>query len=220
MRVRRTAGVVAVTLWAAAGVAGPAAAETVISTLADENGTFPEFGCPDTGAYGQTVTVPAGESSLESFSFRMNLPAGVVFRGVVMAWDGDSASGPVLFESGPRSTAGSGMETVTFTTGGVPVVEGQVYVLFAQADCILTPNNTVGFWGSVNPPGAYDDGSIAFQNNGGDFSQVTGVWDFVVIEEDFAFEAVFGLPAPEPPAPPPAPEAAPIALELVPTFTG
>ena len=218
MRVRQIAGVVAVALLAAAGVAGPAAAETVISTLADENNTFAPFGCPDTGAYGQTVTVPAGESSLESFSFRMNLPAGQVFRGVVMAWDGDSATAPVLFESAPRSTAGTGMETVTFTTGGVPVVEGQLYVLFAQADCTLTPGGTpTGFWGSV-VPGTYDDGNTVFQNNGGDFSQVTGVWEGNVTEEDFAFEAVFGLPAPEPPAPPPAP--APAAIELEPTFTG
>ena len=223
MRVRLTAGVVAVALLAAAGVAGSAAAETIISTLPEENATQRPFGCDDTGAYGQIVTVPVGESSLDSFSFRMDIPAGVVFRGVVMAWDGDSAADPVLFESAPRSTAGAGMETVTFITGGVPVVEGDEYLIFAQADCTVTPPGTGGPWGTVQP-GTYDGGTAVFQNNGGDFSQVTQpTWNLP--ERDLAFEAGFGLPEPpEPPAPPPPtpeePTAAPIAVELVPTFTG
>jgi hypothetical protein len=222
MRVRRTAGVVAVALLAAAGVAGPAAGETVISTLADENNTIAPFGCPETPAYGQVITVPAGATSLDVFTFRMDIPAAVVFRGEVFAWNGTMATGPELFRSAPRSTAGTGMETVTFATGGVPVVVGDEYIVFAAADCTATPNNTDGPWGTVEP-GTYADGSFSFQNNLGDESQWTTVPWNQFTDTDLAFEVIFDVPPPPPTPPPPAPEeptATPIAIELVPTFTG
>jgi hypothetical protein len=197
MGVRRAiAGPVAVLMAVMVMTASVGAAQT-ITTLPDENDTRRPFGCPNTGAYGQVITVPAGENTLSSFSFRMNLPAAEVFRGMVFAWDGTTptATGSALFTSGPTSTAGAGMETVTFTTSGVAVVAGQQYVLLAQADCTATPADTNGLLGTVEP-GTYAGGDFVFQQNGGDATQLTtGVWETFLAPVDLAFEAVFGAEA-------------------------
>jgi len=198
-----------------------------ISTLADENNVASSFGDDASATYGQTVTVPAVDVPpgvpvvLTSFTFRMDLPAGLIFRGFVYAWDGTKATGPELFQSEPVQTAGSGMETVTFTTPEIPVVVGQEYVLFASItlDVAADVGEGNGPWGIVTPS-TYADGSFVFLDNDGDASQWTTVdWnEFIFITADAAFSAVFGGATPPPPPPTPDPVATPVAV--VPTFTG
>jgi hypothetical protein len=187
----------------AAGVVGVAAAgvsPVVISTLADENNVASSFGDDATATYGQTVTAPAVAAPagtpvvLTSFSFRMNLPAGLILRGFVYAWDGTKATGPELFQSAPMHTNGSGMETITFTTPEVPVVVGLQYVIFASIslDFAADIGQGNGPWGLVTPS-TYPDGSFVFLSNAGDSSQWTTTdWNqFIFVTADAAFSAAF-----------------------------
>jgi hypothetical protein len=224
---------VVVAVLISAGVAGIAAAgvsPVVISTLADENQLAFNFGDDATATYGQTVTAPAVAAPpgtpvvLTSFSFRMDLPAGLVFRGFVYAWDGAKATGPELFQSAPVHTAGSGMETITFTTPEIPVVVGQEYVLFASIslDFAADIGEGQGPWGIVSPS-TYPDGSFVFLSNAGDASQWTTTdWtQFVFITADAAFSAVFDAATTPPTTTTPtttAPAATPVPV--APTFTG
>ena len=107
--------------------AGAASADTTIDTMPQWNGQdyIFSFGWENTATYGQVVTAPADSAGLDSFTFMMDVPKEVVFRGEVYAGDGEKANGPNLYESAPRTTAGSGWEEVTFDTSGVRVIPGQ-----------------------------------------------------------------------------------------------
>jgi hypothetical protein len=121
-------------------IAAPTAqARTVIDTTDSWNGTKAlfTFGRPEAATYGQVVTVPAGDTVLDSFTFYMReLPftaTTMTFRGEVYAWDGSKATGPALWESAPRSlTHTSTFQEITFPTGGVTLARGRQYVLFAS----------------------------------------------------------------------------------------
>src|SRR5206468_2937367 len=110
--------------------------------------------------YGQTVTVPASAQILKGFTFEMNLPASVVFRGEVYAWNGSMASGASLFESTSQSTSGSGFQAITFTLpgGGVPLTSGGQYVLFASIS--KDPASGVGTWGYSQLSNPYSGGDF------------------------------------------------------------
>src|SRR6202008_2048666 len=91
--------------------ASGAQAET-IETVPEWNGSefVQPFGSPETETYGQTVTAPTSGTTLDSFTFYMEEPTGLLFRGFVYAWDEAThrAIGPKLYESGDRHTNGSG----------------------------------------------------------------------------------------------------------------
>ena len=98
------------------------------------NATSGPFGQPTTQTFGQTITAPLTDTVLNSFSIVMaSVPATVVFRGEVYAWNGTRVTGAALYESGPTSTAAALPETVTFNTGGITLTPGAQYVLFATA---------------------------------------------------------------------------------------
>ncbi len=87
-----------------------------------------------TKTFGQTITVPLADTTLNSFSVVMaSVPATVVFRGEVYAWDGTKVTGANLYESAPMSTADANPQTITFNTGGITLTAGAQYVLFATA---------------------------------------------------------------------------------------
>ena len=67
-----------------------ATAGTMIDTTSSWDGSnfIGGFGYPNTATYGQTVTTPNGDTVLDSFSFEMDLPANLLFRGEVYAWNG------------------------------------------------------------------------------------------------------------------------------------
>ena len=132
------------------------------------------FGVPDTATYGEVVTAPAGTPTLSNFTFEMDLSPATIFRGEVYAWDGEKAVGSALWEGSPTHTAVATYAPVTFATGGVSLVGGQKYVLFATVSKDYGAlDATTGVWGihNVGAP-ALDDGFV-FSNNGSDFSSLT-----------------------------------------------
>jgi hypothetical protein len=215
-----TSMVVAALVTAGAGsLAVAAGSPVVISTLADENSIASNFGDDAASTYGQTVTAPevAAPGSpvvLTSFTFRMDLPAGLVFRGFVYAWDGTKATGPELFQSPAVHTSGAGMESVTFATPEIPVVAGQQYVIFASIalDLAIDVGKGQGPWG-IASPSTYADGTFVYLGTGTDSSQWTTTdWSqFIFVTADAAFSATFDSPTV-------APSAAPV--EVTPRFTG
>jgi hypothetical protein len=177
--------------------ANAAVALTTIDTITgwDGTSTVSSFGIANTATYGQVVTAPPGETSLTSFSFEMNLPSTVAFRGEVYAWDSVNgrATGPSLYESAPTQTAGAGFQIVTFNMA-VPVTPGQQYVIFASNSKDQAGHSGAGSWGQVGGS-PYAGGGFVFINNGPDPTQwTTGAWteNFLGAGGDLAFRAVFG----------------------------
>lgn len=167
----------------------PAWAHTVLDTITTWNGTtyVQSFGVSNTATYGQVITVPATDTVLKDFSFEMNLPSTVIFRGEVYAWDGTKATGPSLYESAPAHTSGSGnFELITFTIpNGVALKAGQQYVIFASTSKDQATGSGTGSWGRIaSGTGFY------YINNGSDSSQWTAsAW--TNYGSDLAYRATF-----------------------------
>ena len=180
---------------------GPLSAVTIDTVALWDGSSFIEsFGIPDTQTYGQTVTVPLGLPVLQSFSFEMQLPTTLAFRGEVYAWDGTRAAGPNLFESGVTSTTdGSVFQLITFNTGGVTLVPGGVYVLFASSSRDNSGHSGGGMWGVTQFDDTYAGGTAVYINNGSDTTPWT-LEDWAGVPGDLAFQATFvsGSGVPEP----------------------
>jgi hypothetical protein len=153
-----------------------------------------QFGCPNTTTYGQVITVPAGKTLLNKFTFAWDNYQGagsMVVRGEVYAWDGSKATGAALFQSGTRKIAfGDALfHKEVFKPAGKAVTPGAQYVIFASIDKDFEKcfgDYTLG-WASVDD-GTYLDGTFVYQNNGGDESQWTSTaWNTFGI--DLAFKA-------------------------------
>jgi hypothetical protein len=201
------AGALAVT-FAFAGTAAAAptreAPGTVLSHRATINthrewdglGAIAGFGNPNSGTFGQTITIPAGKTTLRRFNFYLGNFAGtrgtMVMRAEVYAWNGREATGPALWESAPRTIAygDDRFHKEPFHTGGVPVNAGEQYVVFGSVSKDFdkcTPGYLLQ-WGYVNGP-TYPDGSFVFLNNGGDPSQWRTV-PWTVYDYDLALKVV------------------------------
>lgn len=179
---------------AVAATTAPAA--TLINTMPAWNGTqfISTFGVPNTQTYGQVVVVPAGETSLTSFSFVINdQGTALTMLGEVYAWNGSNmATGAALFESAPVTTGGvNAFQTFTFTIpGGVAVTAGQQLILFATTSK-SAQTNSGSRWGAIVDNSAYPGGQFYFQNNGTSTATWTSVaWN--TITYDLAFTAGFG----------------------------
>ena len=218
------AGALVIALIAALIAAGPASADTTIDTTpswaAGEQAN--SFGKPNTSTYGQVVTAPAGENQLTSFTFFMQLPTSVTFRGAVYAWDlaTNRATGPSLYESAPRQTTDDTVfQEITFNTGGIAVTPGQQYVLFASVskDFEGQPDGS-GPWGHTVED-SYAGGRFVFLNNQTDESQWTSTAWTILSNQDLAFRATFGVAPTTAPLPPaataPTPAAAPTPVVTV-----
>jgi hypothetical protein len=181
--------------------AGAALADTVIDTTPQADEPICCFGHPDTATYGQLITAPADDTQLDSFTFFMNITGTVVVRGEVYAWDGEKATGPNLYESAPRTVSNtSGYEEVTFDTGGVQLVPGQQYVLFATISKDYESSDSSGDWQAVWSGNPYPGGHFVYMNNGADFDQLfTNPWDQSFSNLDLAFKAVFSTSASDSP---------------------
>jgi hypothetical protein len=190
------------------GTAGVALAETTIDTIPqpipEQQARIGPFGHPNAATIGQVITAPANDTRLDSFTFLLDLPSTVIFRGEVYAWDGQKATGPNLFESAPRSTSGSNdWEEITFNTGGVELVPGQRYILFATISKDYADNVGRGYWARTD---AYADGRYHFMSNGSDFDQLfRDSWmpsESDPFPTDTAFRAVFSTEPPLDTTPP------------------
>ncbi|MCX6628319.1 MAG: hypothetical protein NTW28_11905 [Candidatus Solibacter sp.] len=192
----------------------PALAQGPINTIPVWNGTtfISSFGVTNTATYGETITVSAGASALNSFAFEIgNCSASVTFRGAIYAWDGTKATGASLFESATTSVApGSTYTLVTFNTGGLVLPAG-TYVLLASTsrDQSGAPSSSCR-WGSVGNNTAYAGGTFVYLNNGPNPSEwTTNTWS--TIAQDLAFQ-VDGLVLPSSTPAQAAPAASTISL--------
>ena len=184
----------------------------------DSIGAFGHGGA--TMTYGQTFTVPDGPAVLESFSLEMNLPATAVFQVVVQAWDdaNGSATGPVLFVTGPMSTAGAGMETLTFTPD-VDVAPG-MYVIYATTAYDPAAGTGTGSWAGdqTNP---YADGQFVYDHVTSSPDDLTSPWDGLAThaQYDLGFTVVYAAPVVPPVVPPVTPPPATPVI-VAPAYTG
>jgi Ca2+-binding RTX toxin-like protein len=176
-------------------ISGVALADTIIDTTQlSEDRIFP-FGKPNTATYGQVITAPTNDTQLDSFTFLMDQPDTVIFRGEVYAWDGEKATGPNLYESEPRTTSGSNsLEEITFNTGGIQLVPGREYVLFATISKDYEASSGQGSWGWVPDDNAYAGGKFVYMNNGSNFDQLFAR-SWLVFGGDLAFKAAFSDPS-------------------------
>ncbi|HEY6279977.1 MAG TPA: hypothetical protein VIX86_27105 [Streptosporangiaceae bacterium] len=171
-----------------------------------------------TATYGQTVTVPATDPVLDSFTFYVQLPTNLIFRGEVYAWNpatgnqanntSGNATGPALYKSSKMHTtsynSGFGpFEPITFNIpDGIPLTAGAQYVLFFTISKDYAADApTAGIPGFVGytATDTYSGGDWVFINNGGDTSQWTTVpWSNQVGlgADDLAFKATFSRPLP------------------------
>jgi len=180
-----------------------------------------------TQTFGQVITTPQFETSLESFTFFFNdrnvtpYLGPVNFGGYVMAWDGTKATGPILFDSGlivSTNNHGTGLtsgqdraadyERFDFNTGGIRFSAGSQIVAFIstsnfydgslrQADVPWIPSGLH----NESTPKAYPDGYAVWQNNGADFSSLTTQTWGAEPTADLMFTASFSVtavPEPEP----------------------
>ncbi|HSC19246.1 MAG TPA: hypothetical protein VLC74_10060 [Rhizomicrobium sp.] len=184
---------------AVAALGSSAAFAAHINTLKSWDGSsyVQPFGCPDTTTYGQVITVPKGETTLNKFTFEWkNLGTGsFIARGEVYAWNGTMATGSSLWESKAKTFSFSDglFHKVTFKPGAVPVTAGQQYVVFVSIDkdyeqC--TNSYEVG-WGYL-PSGPYTGGDFVYQNNEGNEGNWTTVPWSVFTGSDLATKMAFG----------------------------
>jgi hypothetical protein len=186
--------------------AAPGAQAVLIDTRPAANNAINSFGEPATATFGQTVTVPLLDTVLDSFSFRLNdsvNPDTVDFAAYVMAWNGTRATGPILYQSGMKTTTNNGglggFEEFTFSTGGLPVTAGAKYVLFLSASSFFDSSvGTATMQDSTTNP--YSGGDFVADNNGSNLASLTAhAWSFNPGPGiDAAFTASFSAPGPIP----------------------
>jgi hypothetical protein len=156
------------------------------------------FGGSATPTYGQTITVPAGESSLANFSFSLSQGNGLVVRGQVYQWDATARRplGAALFTSAPITLvqpSSTAFQTVTITTGGTPVVAGSQYVLLLTTLLDAQTGGTSARWAWTSAS-VYAGGYAAYSNSG-TLATMQSTWDGHRTTNDYIFTAAFG-PAP------------------------
>jgi hypothetical protein len=184
MRAAATVSAVAIAFVAFGSNAATAStAAATINTFPSWNGSdiAQPFGCPDTTTYGETITVPAGKTHLNKFTFTWrSLSSGTMLvRAEVYAWNGSMATGSSLFQK-KRTISFQDqlfhLETFKSRTG-ISVTAGAQYVLFASIDKDYEKcqNSYELGWGlpfSIDP---YPGGEFVYQNNNGNEANWTTV---------------------------------------------
>jgi hypothetical protein len=178
----------------AVAVPQPAFADTTIDITGLQDRQWGQFGY-EVPTFGETVTVPAGETTLTSFVFEIEAPSTRIFRGEVYAWDAahQRPTGNPLWESAQTHTGGNGWEEVTFEPG-VAVTPGQQVVLFVtiSRDYEANSPDDAAYIGGV-ADNVYPGGTEVTVLDGGDEGKWTTVaWTQYISE--LAFRAQFGKP--------------------------
>jgi hypothetical protein len=130
--------VIASIAFATLGAINTAQAITTIDTTPGDSFQGP-FGEPQSPFFGQTITVPENDNVLTDFTFFVegfNDPGSVDFVAIVSEWDSANfrPQESILFQSETQSTTkGGGLETFTFSTGGLTLNPNQQYVLYLKA---------------------------------------------------------------------------------------
>jgi hypothetical protein len=162
--------------------------------------TYGPFGEGGLATIGETVTVPAGDESLHSFTIYLNVTDDLHFRAFVYRWDvpAQEARGTALYESEDLETEGDGMEPVTIDTGSIPVIPGEQYVLFfsiSHDEGVDSENLWEGPMGATDGS-PYSEGEIVSENNGYSTAQWTTAEWTAEPDSDLAFEASFSPAGP------------------------
>ncbi|HEY7171611.1 MAG TPA: PEP-CTERM sorting domain-containing protein [Vicinamibacterales bacterium] len=196
-----TSGIWLACAWLLVGGSSAAADPIVIDTigaggLSDE--LVGNFGEPNAATAGQTFIAPAAR--LDSFTFYLfhDIDTGPArFRGYVTAWDGEKATGPLLYKSGERTvTTPLTAVPATFDTQGVGLIPGQSYIAFLSASGLF--DGVDDFTGQFLQGDSYAGGGAFALPNGNDFSQIfTTPWHGGLHPLDVAFRAQFAA-TPEP----------------------
>ncbi len=185
---------------------GAAQAQTTISTLSAWNGstaatTFGEPASIAADAYGQTFTVPAGVPLLTDFKLVLGYNYGnsLSFTAYLMAWDGEEATGPVLYQSSPLATdpTAQGLSTLDFPVNSVTLTPGSTYVFFVLAAPGSGGPATAAF-AVTGDSTSYAGGNFVYTQTGGDTANLSQPWQqagTVGTLGDSAFSATFAAPA-------------------------
>jgi hypothetical protein len=150
------------------------------------------WGPAQVAAYGQTFTVPAGDSVLVEYSFSLqSLNGQFPFVSQVYAWTGSNVTGPSLFTSAVLlSPVPSDFMTYVFHPS-IPVTAGQQYIAF-----VTNQPDGIPFGGPPDTGG----GMFANQDNlyaGGQFvwtlgsNPAIGPWSLSLSTDDAVFHATF-----------------------------
>lgn len=204
MIIRRAVVAAGVATLAITAVAGPATAGSIdgdtatIDTYTGWDGVsylYP-FGYPDTSTYGQVITVPAGKTTIDNFTFYLAADAGtgtLTVRGEVYGWDGTKAT-TKIFQSKAKSVdidaSDPAYYPVKIKSKHKAVTAGQQIVLFLtiSKDWEENPSGVAARWAENYAdvlPGAY----TVYINDGGDESQWTTASWSQIPDWDFAMKA-------------------------------
>lgn len=179
-------------------------ASTIDISDGDANAGAGSWG-PGTASYGQTFTVPAGESLLNNYTFKiLSMNDTFPFVSQVYAWNGYAIVGPELYTSDVviSPTPSAGYYTPYSFNPSIPVVAGQQYIAIVtnSPDGVSIGGPTDGTVGGMmllagNNP--YAGGYFGFS---GDLNPVTSHWNTISFY-DAMFRAEFSAvpePVPEP----------------------
>ena len=163
----------------AACTAFGATASGSIDTTAAWNGTKVRgpFGEPNSGTFGQAITMDALGGSLQSFTFWMTA-LDLNIRAYVFEWNGESAVGAPLF-SGPVFNIGgsfAGIQPVTVNTGGIALAPNKRFVLALSSSGLQVGNFNTNSWANLTT-NAYSGGEFVFHNSGNDLASLQTPWD-------------------------------------------
>lgn len=180
------------------------------------------FGEGSSDTYGQTFTVIGADTVLDEFSFwvddRVDINAPIDFSAYIMEWhdstgitDPRHPVGSILYSSAARTTTNNagagGMERVTFSTGGVQLIENTKYVAFISSSLFWDGINSSGNVGSIGnccdgsgSGNVYAGGEFVVVSNGKYFMPYITETGWNTYPQDLAFSASFSNPVPLPSA--------------------
>jgi len=174
--------------------------DTTSNTPWGSVGTWGEGGT-SSETIGQTFAVGT-DNRLDYFTFfvadSLN-PDYIDFAAYVMEWNGDRATGPILFQTSALTTTNNGgnngWEAFTIDTGGLNLTQGQEYVAFFSTSQLF--DGEIGWGWAAYAGESYTDGTFVYIDNGSDFSQLTTTsWVTNYPGGDLAFAMGFNIPEP------------------------
>jgi hypothetical protein len=180
-----------------AGIAFAAAGITFADTIYDNftgyNSGWYQFGFPNSATYGETFRAPInGDANLQDFGFYMYapyVPGNILLRAYIATWTGTQA-GTLLYTSADVDYANTGNDHLTFTTGGLTLTPGAMYVAFLSISELYGQSSGQAQVSDGDPiiPG----GNFVWSNNSGDFEALfTSTWTSTGTKPDWAFNATF-----------------------------
>lgn len=147
-------------------------------------GSLGPFSDTSIATWGQTFRSPAASSTLDRFQFDLEVFDAGEFRFFISEWDGDSATGNMLFESSVfNATAGDFLIDVT---PGLTLKPDTDYVAFVNNSAF---RNSGLFLNAGIDTGSvpYDAGDLFLLDNGNDFSALLSApWTQVGVDSAFS----------------------------------